>query len=426
MNFVFYDTEATGPDPGYDQIISVAAVLTDDALNEIDRLDLRCRLRPHQLPAAEALLLTGFGMDELTDPALPSHFEMITALRDRLLSWGPAVFTGYSSLEFDEPLIAESLRRCLYPAELTRGARLDVQRLALGLHEFLPGTIAFTTRFDGKPSFRLTDLVAANDLAAGRAHDAMGDVAMTLELARLLRGRAPDMWSHMVAMGQPEEAVNFAMQAPVRLYTEFHHNRPHHWLVTSLGRISPRGDLLGFDLAHDPAEGQSLDGDALVGWLRHHPRPLRPILVEECPFILPRHCAGERLICPDAERRARLLAGDNALRERLLAAHAEIEPPSDASPDDQAALLLQYERDPSGMDPSARSLVDSMIAERMMAPETAPHMTLSRAFDEADRALENAADEEMEQIEALLDYLRTELAWAESRLQDQNRSKPNS
>lgn len=413
MGFVFYDTEATGPDPRHDQMLSVAAVLTDDELVERQSLSLLCRLRPHQLPAAEALLLTGLSIADITDPARPSFAQMIAALRERFLAWKPAVFAGYSSLEFDEPLLAESLRRCGHAANLTAPSRLDLQRLALGLHEFEPGAIAFAPRFDGKPSFRLVEVAEANGITPGKAHDAMGDVTTTLALARLMKTRAPDFWAHMLRMGRAEDAARFALEEPVRLYTEFHHNRPHHWLVTALGRDA-RGDVVGFDLAHDPRAGQGLEGEALMRWLRHHPRPLRPIRVEEGPFILPQHRAAGRAPAKDAEDRARVLAQDAAFRGRLLAAHAEIDPFAPETRNGNAADRMIYDQDPGALDVTARQRVEAVIAQEMLADESSPWMTLDRAFDEADRAYDGASEQQVVLLDSLIDYLRRELAWAEA------------
>jgi len=43
MAFIFYDAETTGVDTAFDQILQFAAIKTDDDLNELDRLDIRCR-----------------------------------------------------------------------------------------------------------------------------------------------------------------------------------------------------------------------------------------------------------------------------------------------------------------------------------------------------------------------------------------------
>jgi exonuclease I len=58
MNFVFYDTETTGLDTTFDQILQFAAILTDADLNELGRFETRSRLLPHVIPAPGALLAT--------------------------------------------------------------------------------------------------------------------------------------------------------------------------------------------------------------------------------------------------------------------------------------------------------------------------------------------------------------------------------
>ena len=45
MAFIFYDTETTGKDTSFDQILQFAAIKSDDELNVIDTFDVRCRLR---------------------------------------------------------------------------------------------------------------------------------------------------------------------------------------------------------------------------------------------------------------------------------------------------------------------------------------------------------------------------------------------
>jgi hypothetical protein len=74
-SFVFYDTETTGTDTAFDQILQFAAIQTDENLRELDRFEIRCRLLPHVVPAAGALIATGVSPRLLTDSALPTHYE---------------------------------------------------------------------------------------------------------------------------------------------------------------------------------------------------------------------------------------------------------------------------------------------------------------------------------------------------------------
>lgn len=98
MNFVFYDTETTGTDTTFGQILQFAAILTDADLNELERFETRCRLLPYVVPAPGALLATRVTTAMLTDSNLPSHYEMMLQIAAKLRAWSPAIFTGYNTV----------------------------------------------------------------------------------------------------------------------------------------------------------------------------------------------------------------------------------------------------------------------------------------------------------------------------------------
>jgi exodeoxyribonuclease-1 len=50
MALVFYDTETTGMNATFDQILHFAGVLTDDEFNELNRFEIRGRLLPNLVP----------------------------------------------------------------------------------------------------------------------------------------------------------------------------------------------------------------------------------------------------------------------------------------------------------------------------------------------------------------------------------------
>ena len=59
MSFVFWDTETTGMNTAFDQILQFGAIRTDHELRELERFDIRCRLLPYVVPSPGALLTTG-------------------------------------------------------------------------------------------------------------------------------------------------------------------------------------------------------------------------------------------------------------------------------------------------------------------------------------------------------------------------------
>ena len=105
MSFVFYDTETTGTNTSFDQILHFAAIRTDDDLKEIDRFEIRCSLDAHVVPSAGAFRVTGMTIGKVTAAGLPTHYEMVCQLRTQLEKWCPTTFVGWNTLSFDENLL---------------------------------------------------------------------------------------------------------------------------------------------------------------------------------------------------------------------------------------------------------------------------------------------------------------------------------
>jgi len=146
MSLVFYDTETTGTKTFYDQVLQFAAIQTDEELNEIDRFEIRCRLLPHVVPAPGAMLVTGVNVSQLTNPSLPSHYEMVRAIREKLLSWSPTLFIGWNSIKFDEDLIRQALYKTLHNPYLTNStgnSRSDAMRILQACSIFAPDALVF-------------------------------------------------------------------------------------------------------------------------------------------------------------------------------------------------------------------------------------------------------------------------------------------
>jgi exodeoxyribonuclease-1 len=141
MAFIFYDTETTGADPKFDQILQFAAILTDDDFNPVDQLEIRSRLLPHIVPMPKAMEVTGVTVVQLIDHETPSHFEMTSQIHAKLSAWAPAILVGYNSVKFDEELLRRAFYQSLLPIYLTNtggNARLDILTVARATHLFAP------------------------------------------------------------------------------------------------------------------------------------------------------------------------------------------------------------------------------------------------------------------------------------------------
>lgn len=325
--FVFYDTETTGTETSFDQILQFAAIHTDSDLNELDRLEIRCRLLPHVTPAPMAMYITGVKAHQLTDPSTPSHYEMMCILRSKLLEWSPAVFIGYNSITFDEDLLRYSFYKTLHPPYLTNtngNARSDVMRMVQATHLYNPGSIKIPIGTNGKPSFKLDKLAPANGFNHQNAHDAMADVEATIFLCNLISEASPDIWSSFMRFSQKSSVIDFVSSESIFCFTEFFYGKPYSCLATNIGQ-NPRNsaELYIFNLGIDPGSLINLNSEDLAARLEAQPKPLRRMRCNACPIIMPSEDAPESAIgvnirLEELERRAELLASNDSFRQRLI------------------------------------------------------------------------------------------------------------
>ena len=313
MPYVFYDTETTGTETPFDQILQFAAIRTDDALNELERFNIRCRLLPHIIPSPKALLITQVTPTILTDPDLPSHYTMIRQIRDTLLAWSPATFIGFNSMSFDEDLLRQALFQTLHPAYLTntnRNARSDVLRMAHAASVYAPDAIVVPTDDRGRQVFRLDRLAPANGYDHGDAHEAMADIEATIFVARLIRNRAPNIWNVMDRATTKNAVIANVETEALFTLTENYFGRNYSWLVTPCGQNpNDTGQLSVFDLAFDPDGYRRLSAEDLVAVLNAKPKVIRSLRANRQPIMMPADAAPDgtaALQIPPDERRRRV------------------------------------------------------------------------------------------------------------------------
>jgi exodeoxyribonuclease I len=327
MGFVFYDTETTGTDTSFDQILQFAAIHTDDQLNELERFEIRCRLLPYVVPAPGAMRVTRVQARQLFDPSLPSHYEMVRRIREKFIAWSPALFVGYNSIAFDEHLIRQALYKTLHPPYLTNtngNARTDALRMARAASLFAPHSIVVPDLDDGSCSFKLDRLAPANGFAHENAHDALADVEATIFLCLRIAENAPEVWSAFMRFSQKAAVTDYIASESVFCLSDFYFGNPYSWLVTNLGCNPEIGtELFVFDLAVDPVDLAPLSDEQLIERLEQWPKPVRRLKSNACPVIMPPEDApaiarASQLSLEELARRAEVLRSDDEFRARLI------------------------------------------------------------------------------------------------------------
>ncbi len=268
-SFFWHDYETFGRVPRRDRPAQFAGVRTDLALNEIDApLMHYCQPPVDALPDPESCLLTGILPQECQAKGLPEH-AFAAAIEAQLARPG-TVGVGYNSIRFDDEVTRHLFWRNLidpYAREWQNGCGrwdlLDVVRTTWALR---PEGIAWPKHDDGRPSFKLEHLSAANGLAHEAAHDALSDVRATIALARLIRERQPKLWDFCLRLRRKDAVIaELGVGRPVlHVSGMYPAERGGLALVWPLApHPTNKNEVIVWDLAQDPTELFALDADAI-------------------------------------------------------------------------------------------------------------------------------------------------------------------
>lgn len=211
MTFLWHDYETFGTRPATDRPCQFAALRTDDDLNVTgEPMVAYCAPARDVLPHPMACLVTGITPQHALKEGIS---EVLFARQIRQWMGQPGTCSvGYNSLKFDDEVSRNLFYRNLmdpYEREWKNGnSRWDVINLARICYALRPEGLEWPMAPAGadnsdepqRPSFRLEDLSAANDIAHEDAHDALSDVRATIELARRLRHAQPRLFDWALDM----------------------------------------------------------------------------------------------------------------------------------------------------------------------------------------------------------------------------------
>jgi exodeoxyribonuclease-1 len=211
MNTLFWhDYETWGESPAQDKPSQFAGVRTDENLNIVgEPVSFYCQPGSDCLPKPEACLVTGITPQHALEHGLPDN-QFMARIHAELSKPGTCG-VGYNSIRFDDEVTRNGLFRNFYdPYERewangnSRWDIIDMVRLTYALR---PDGIQWPRNEDGSPSFRLENLSAANGLVHESAHDALSDVYATIELAKLIRTRQPNLYDYAYRMRLKREVA---------------------------------------------------------------------------------------------------------------------------------------------------------------------------------------------------------------------------
>lgn len=265
--FLWHDYETFGVNVRSDRPAQFAAIRTDAELNEIgDPVMLYCQPTPDYLPDPQSCLLTGITPQLCLARGVAEH-EFANRI-EQAFSQPNTIGVGYNTIRFDDEITRFLLWRNLidpYAREWQNGCGrwdlLDVVRAAYALR---PKGIHWPTNAEGRISFRLEHLTAANHISHAAAHDALSDVRATIALARLIRERQPRLFDFCFKLHKKDAVIEqISLHAPQPFLHISGMIPVERGCVMLAWPLAPhptnKNEIIVWDLAFDPAELFTLD-----------------------------------------------------------------------------------------------------------------------------------------------------------------------
>ncbi|MFO7729625.1 MAG: exodeoxyribonuclease I [Spirochaetia bacterium] len=310
----WYDIETFGKHPQLDRLAQFAGIRTNGDFEPIgDPIIEYVQIAPDYVPNPQASLITGITPQETLEKGRP-EYEVAGRIYQEWMQPGTCV-VGYNNIRFDDEFMRNLFYRNLldpYVREYAnRNSRWDLINVMRAAKDLRPDGLEWPLQEDGRPSFRLEELSAANGIAHQHAHDALSDVEATIGLAKLLHDRQPRLFKFLFHNRRKEEVsklIDLQRRTPL-LYTSAMFTRPEGCTtVVAPLAVDPknRNSVITFDLRFDPrpllelpveklrdrvfTPNEELEGERI---------PLTPLQINKSPVVAPLktldEAAGRRL-----------------------------------------------------------------------------------------------------------------------------------
>jgi exodeoxyribonuclease-1 len=314
-----------------------------------------------------------------------------------------------------------------------------------------PNILAVPLTAEGKRTFKLVLMAAANNVALENAHDALADTGATLGIARLIRQRAPALWELLMANARKGAPLRLVQSEPVILLSEYFGN-PFNYIVAPIAANTGNANEWAlFDLQFDPAPYLDADEDDLRAAIDGATKIIRRVSINAQPGLLsidhaPDDVRGGWQSLETYQARAQAIRGHGEFRRRisrLLAARykdqaepAHVEQriysgfPSNADQtrmhsfhaqgwEDRIGIVQEIEDEryrqigqriiaierPDLLTDAQRQQWDSWRRERLLTNERVPWMTVASALEELAEVSQDAMPAQQAQLADLERFL---------------------
>ena len=308
----WYDFETFGASPIWDRPSQFAGIRTDLDLNVVGDPEMfYCRQADDYLPHPIACLITGISPQVCQQKGLPET-QFIDRINQLFSEPGTCV-AGYNSIRFDDEVTRHTLYRNFldpYQREWQNGnSRWDILDMMRCAYALRPEGIEWPKGEDGKVSFKLENLSAANGIVHENAHDALSDVYATIGLAKLVKEKQPKLYEHLFNLRRKDAVaplLDTVNKRPVLHVSGMFgvDNGCAAVMVPLAADAKNKNAIMCFDLMADPTPLFDLTVEQIqqrlfstkeqLASLGLERLPIKSIHINKCPVVLP-----SKMVTPD-------------------------------------------------------------------------------------------------------------------------------
>ena len=216
----FYDLETSGLSYREDRIMQFAGQRTTLDFEPLgEPVNLLIKLPDDTLPSPGAIMVTSITPQATLADGL-SEAEFCKYAQDEIFT-PDTISLGFNTVRFDDEFMRHLFWRNFYdPYEWqwqdgrSRWDLLDIVRITRALR---PEGINWPVTDDGQPTNRLELITKLNGISHENAHDALADVTASIEVAKLLKSKQPQLFDYLFKMRDKKEVqklVNLENKQP--------------------------------------------------------------------------------------------------------------------------------------------------------------------------------------------------------------------
>jgi len=295
---VIYDTETTNSTI-WGSIIEVGAVVVDKNLKEIGKLNIRGRMPEGEVPSAKALLVNSTSIDLLTKGNY-SHYDFLGAVENFFSKCAPAMFMGWSNLNFDRRMFHFNFfkgNRYPYATHSSPNSEHDGLHIARAAQTLNSETLKTELTEAGNPSLALESLSRMQGFDTSASHTAYADAQNSLKVLRIIKDKHKENWETFLKTSTKTSVETFLKNEGIYSIFENVKGRNMMYLTGTLHPnhcFHPSYASWGYvwDLRRDPEPLLNLPVNQLRDILKKYsPKALRVLKTNKAPIILDKQFA---------------------------------------------------------------------------------------------------------------------------------------